>query len=80
MDPLKSEDIPAEKVAHIDYTNHRGERGIRRVLPISFGWGANEFHSKPGWLLHCWDLDRQAYRTFSIRNVHAWVDAPAGPA
>ncbi|HMH95650.1 MAG TPA: hypothetical protein VK577_03605 [Bradyrhizobium sp.] len=54
------------------YTNHRGVTGIRLVRPIMIAFGANQYHPEPQWLLHGWDLNKQAERTFAIKDIKDW--------
>lgn len=56
----------------IDYVNHRGERALRRIVPVRLHYGVTAYHAEPGWLLDAYDLDRNAARTFSMRDIHAW--------
>lgn len=66
---------PAEHV-WIDYTNWRGERSTRAVLPLRFFYGTSEFHRpNPEWLMDAFDIDKQALRTFSMCNIHSWKKA-----
>lgn len=57
----------------IDYTNYRGERGIRTVLPglIYFG-SAPPRHPGPEWLMEAWDHEKEAARTFAMKDIHSW--------
>lgn len=68
------QNTPAEVgVVSIDYTNWRGERSIRRVLPVTFKFGANEWHKDPQWLMLAYDLDKQADRWFAMAGIHEWA-------
>lgn len=60
--------------AKIDYTNHRGERAIRRVRPVRWYCGSSVYHPEVGWLLEAWDFDREAYRTFALKDIHSWLN------
>jgi hypothetical protein len=35
-------------------------------------FGSNEFHPEPQWLLHGWELNKQAERTFAIKDIKDW--------
>lgn len=63
----------------IDYTNHRGERGLRNITPIRFYMGETQYHPGTQWLMLAHDEDKNAERTFAMKTVHAW-DLPAGSA
>lgn len=56
----------------IDYTNHRGERGVREIVPYSIVYGANEYHPDQQWLLLGWDVAKRAERTFTVKDIHRW--------
>jgi hypothetical protein len=56
----------------IVYTNYKGETAIRRILPQSIFFGSNEWHKEPQWLLEGIDLDKDALRTFAVRDIRAW--------
>jgi hypothetical protein len=57
----------------LDYTNHRGERGIRPVTPVRIWFGATTWHPVPGWLLEAFDLDKRATRDFAMASVHSML-------
>jgi predicted DNA-binding transcriptional regulator YafY len=56
----------------IDYTNHRGERSIRRIIPIGIRFGSTEYHTELQWLMCANDLTKDDVRTFAMKDVHAW--------
>lgn len=65
---------PADpRLVRIDYTNYRGERGWRVVVPSFVAFESNEWHPVACWLLHAWDVDKAAMRTFAMDKIHAWV-------
>lgn len=72
-------DIPgarqAEVAVRIDYTNYRGERGVRLIQPERIWFGATEWHPSPQWLLEAYDLEKSASRTFAMLDIHSWQPA-----
>jgi predicted DNA-binding transcriptional regulator YafY len=68
----------SEEVVLIDYTNWRGDRSMRRIVPVSLKFETNNFHVGEGWswFLLAWDVDRAAYRVFSMRKIHEWKGRP----
>ena len=65
----------------IDYTNHRGERGPRTIVPVRLRYGTEPpWHPEPQWLLEADDVEKGERRTFAIRNIHRWVEGPEAPA
>jgi len=57
----------------IDYTNYRGERGLRRIVPQQIEFGSNKWHPEPQWLLKAWDCEKKAERLFAIGDIHRWM-------
>jgi len=60
------------KIVGIDYTNWRGERTLREIIPISIRFGTSEWHPEPQWLLLAYDIDKQAEREFAMDGIHKW--------
>lgn len=60
---------------YIDYTNHRGDRSRRRIIPRNFTFGVTSFYAVPQWLLAAFDVGKQAMRVFSMQNIHSWEPA-----
>jgi predicted DNA-binding transcriptional regulator YafY len=61
-----------DKVVTIFYTNWRGEKDYRKIVPQSIWFGTTQWHSEPGWLLTALDVDKNAVRHFSMRDIHGW--------
>lgn len=56
----------------IDYTNYRGERSKRHILPGHLRYAHNEWHPEYQWLLDAFDLGKQQTRTFAMKDIHSW--------
>lgn len=56
----------------IDYTNWRGERALRKILPMRFDFISTEWHPEEQWV--CWAQDRKdgAVKAFALAGVHSW--------
>lgn len=54
----------------LSYTNYRGETGVRNIRPIRIYWGVSDWHPEPGFLLHAWDIDKQDYRDFALKDCN----------
>jgi hypothetical protein len=54
------------------YTNYRGETTLRKILPKRIWFGSTEWHPMGGWLLEAYDYDKQADRTFAMKDIRAW--------
>lgn len=63
-----------QKQVKIDYTNWRNERGIRAIIPHKIYFGSNEWHPTPQYLLEAWDVEKEAFRTFSLQKIHQWIE------
>lgn len=63
----------------IDYTNWRGERRERHIVPVSLNFENSEWHPETQWILEAIDMDVGAVRNFALANIHSWRPAlPAG--
>lgn len=56
----------------IDYTNWRGERSKRRIVPWKMMWGSNEWYPEYQWLLRAYDVEKKETREFAMTGVHSW--------
>jgi len=63
--------LPAKPVL-LDYTNHRGERRERRVLPGRIWYGTTKWHPEAQWLMQATDLERGEQRDFAMAQIHGW--------
>ena len=61
----------------IDYTNYKGERSMRVVIPIDFWYGTSEFHKGEQWFMCASDVMRQSvHRHFAMKDIHGWHAPP----
>jgi predicted DNA-binding transcriptional regulator YafY len=54
------------------YTNWRGQTQERYVTPIagSLRWHeGDKYHPKPQWTIDAWDHEKQAIRTFTLKDI-----------
>jgi predicted DNA-binding transcriptional regulator YafY len=56
----------------IVYTNYRGETALREVLPQRIWFGATEWHPEKQWLLDAIDLEKDAPRSFALRDIKSY--------
>jgi predicted DNA-binding transcriptional regulator YafY len=63
---------PMKTEVTFTYKNYRGETSVRLVRPIMVSFGTTGFHSEPQWLLHGWDLNKDAERTFAMKDIKDW--------
>ena len=60
------------KVIKMIYTNWKGETGLRKIIPKEIIFSSNEYHKEEQWLLVAFDLDKNAERTFAIKDIKSW--------
>jgi hypothetical protein len=71
-DPIsKTTAIHAAKGTRIgfDYLNYREEQTRRHVEIGHVWWGITEWHPIPGWLLSAFDLEKQGWRNFAMKEM-----------
>lgn len=59
---------PGQRI-RFPYLNHKDLMETRDVVFQGVQYGANEYYPKPEWFLHCYDLDRQAFRSFAVSRI-----------
>jgi predicted DNA-binding transcriptional regulator YafY len=59
----------------IDYTNYRGERGERRIVPLGIHFWETEWHPERQWILRAFDMERELERQFAMKDIHSWRPA-----
>lgn len=70
-----------DEAVTLDYTNHKGERGVRKVVPLNIFFGTSEWHPGPAqWFMNVLDLDRSAARVYAMKDIHHWTAPAAGDA
>lgn len=62
-----------ERIVKICYTNYKGETAIREIIPLQIWYGSTEYHPEEQWLLEAYDVDKQASRSFSLKDIRAWI-------
>jgi predicted DNA-binding transcriptional regulator YafY len=63
------------KEVNIDYTDYKGVRSLRRILPVRLDYGKNQWHKENQYMIVALDLDRDEIRTFSIKDIHKWTES-----
>jgi predicted DNA-binding transcriptional regulator YafY len=66
--------INPKQVVTILYTNYRGEKSYRKILPQQIIFSSNEWHPEEQWLLEAFDIEKQATRLFAIKDIHEWKE------
>ncbi len=60
------------KTVTIVYTNYKGVTGTRRIVPIEIIFGHNEWHTEDQWLMRALDIEKNAERTFALKDIKSW--------
>jgi predicted DNA-binding transcriptional regulator YafY len=62
-------------LVQIEYTNWRGERGRRTIMPSTIRFGTSHWHKEPQWLLRGFDISKGEMREFAMKDIHYWSKA-----
>jgi predicted DNA-binding transcriptional regulator YafY len=62
-----------DQVIIIDYTNWKGERRRRTILPRELWYGTTSYHTTPQWFIRAVDLEKTAVRDFALRDIHSTI-------
>ena len=57
----------------IKYKNWKGIISIRKIIPDYVWYGTTDFHKDIQYLLHAWDVEKQAYRDFAIGEILEFI-------
>jgi len=60
------------KAIKVSYTNWRNETTIRTIIPSKIWWGSTEWYKDEQWLLDVWDVEKEAVRTYAMKNIREW--------
>ncbi len=60
------------KKVTIDYTNYRGKRAERDIIPEKIWFGSTDWHKEEQWLLDAHDIEKDALRNFAMKDIHEW--------
>jgi predicted DNA-binding transcriptional regulator YafY len=64
--------IDTNKTIKILYTNYRGEKGHREILPEKIWFGSTQWHEEEHWLLDALDVKKGESRNFAMKDIHEW--------
>lgn len=59
-------------VVQVVYTNWEGKTAIRTILPKRLYLGETEYHKGKQYLLECFDVEKQATRTYAMKGIVKW--------
>ena len=58
-----------EVALKVTYRNWRDEVALRTIIPLRVFYGKNEYHKDEQWLLDVWDVEKEVYRTFALKDI-----------
>ncbi|MBD9390170.1 hypothetical protein IB237_23495 [Agrobacterium sp. AGB01] len=61
---------PAGEPLELPYKNWRGEISTRKIQPIRIEFGSTEWHPEPQWLLVATDVEKNAERSFALKDFN----------
>jgi hypothetical protein len=66
--------LDSSRVLVVRYKNWRGEVALRSIIPTGeLRWGTTAFHPSEQWLLTVWDLERNDYREYALKDIEFTV-------
>ena len=80
MNPEIPTGVETEHIVTFTYRNYLGEVEKRHVIPRTISFGATPWHPAPQWMMHGWDLDKKAQRSFAISDITQWSPLAAAAA
>ena len=66
-------DFEGKKQVKILYTNWKGKTSYRNIIPKSIEFKSTEWHKEEQWILNAFDIDKNAYRGFALKDVKEWI-------
>jgi hypothetical protein len=54
----------------LDYTNWKGVRSKRNIIPIELQYTSTQYHPEAQWLLVAFDKEKNDIRSFAVRDIH----------
>lgn len=51
------------------YTNYKGERQLRNMIPLCLRYGIVPYHEGPQWFVECFDCNKRDYRTLALKDI-----------
>ena len=64
--------MEGSKIVVINYTNWKGVTAFRRIIPKKIFFGSTEWHKEEQWLLEAYDVDKNADRSFAVKDIKSW--------
>lgn len=61
--------ITGPRKVSFSYKNYKGEFRRRKAIMLGVYWGSNQWHTEPQWLVKGQDLEKNAVRTYALRDI-----------
>lgn len=68
--------IDLNKAITVVYKNYRGEVAQRKIIPVDVFFASNEYHKDEQWLLKVFDIEKNDYRTYALKDIQSWLHFP----
>ena len=65
-------DLENKKTVQFKYCNYKGDLRIRKVIPAEIWFGTTEYHPGEQWFLKAFDVEKEDYRDFSMKDIVSW--------
>lgn len=62
-------DVEKNAIVQFTYTNWEGKTAVRTCRVIGFMYGKNEWHPEEQFLLKGLDKEREAIRTYAVKDI-----------
>lgn len=56
----------------IAYTNYKDLLKIYKIQPLHIGFGRNDYHVDPQWILEAVIVESGEHRSFAMKDIHTW--------
>ena len=61
------------KPIRMEYTNHRGERAWRTILPLKIEWKSTSWYPEEQYILTALDCEKGEERSFALLEIHGFT-------
>lgn len=61
-----------DQIVKILYTNWRGEKAVRAIIPKTIYFGSTQWHPEKQWLLRALDVEKNETRDFALKDIAEW--------
>lgn len=73
MKTVKKRSLKLNNKVKINYTNYKGVTKDRIIIPKEIIFEENEWHNEKQWILVAFDIEKDDYRNFALKDIHSWL-------